>query len=175
MHWDGGVGKLGSQNRELDQDERRNSRLGRKSQRRPASPFAPAVACHQVEVSANTPLPSPLCAMARSCPGRDPSGACTWRSSRRHSTGQFPQASQTPTLLPGRACAYPPIFKIPHIKPAMPGGFHAAEPLRTRVRLNWGRWVYDRACACGLAKPILQTCPIRRVALRRGCVGGSAF
>jgi hypothetical protein len=52
MHWHGGVGKLGSQNRELDQDERRNSRLGRKSQRRPASPFAPAVACHQVKVLA---------------------------------------------------------------------------------------------------------------------------
>jgi hypothetical protein len=110
--------------------------------------------------------------MARSCPGRDPSGACTWRSSRRHSTGQFPKASQTPTLLPGRACAYPPIFKIPHIKPAMPGGFHAAEPLRTRVRLNWGRWVYDRACVCGLAKPYPTNMSYPKGGPEKGVCGG---
>jgi hypothetical protein len=83
-----------------------------------------------------------------------------------------PEACRGPTLPPGGACAYPRIFKFSHMKPATPGDFRAGEPLRTRVRLNWGRWVYDRACVCGVVRLSPQACPIRRVALRTGVWGG---
>jgi hypothetical protein len=128
-----------------------------------ASSSAPAAACHQAEVSARVrgarAYPPPItCCRYVQRPGRDARPIGLWRPGGLHvfvkvesssnSTGRLLQASQGPTLPPGGARAYPPIFKISHIKPATPGDFRAAEPLRTRVRLNWGRWVYDRTCAC---------------------------